>query len=260
MSNVACVTSRLRIGLGTFVSVEAESDQAQCRARGVATAYEAVALVETLMHPMREGSDVAAINAAVPKSTLTVHVWTWTILELCQRLHRLSAGVFDPCVPNGPGTLADLELLPGRAGRSPRVVPHAPVHLDLGGIGKGFAVDRAIEALKRAGCSAGLVNAGGDLALYGECAQDVAYRNRDGRLTMVALHNAALATSDVDGRERPAEHRGYYDAGDPQRVVSGRATVRAPTAAVADALTKCLLIGRGSQHALLAAFDAQQLG
>jgi FAD:protein FMN transferase len=37
------------------------------------------------------------------------------------------------------------------------------VIVDLGGIAKGFAVDRAIEALKDHGVAAGIVNAGGDL-------------------------------------------------------------------------------------------------
>ena len=38
-----------------------------------------------------------------------------------------------------------------------------PMLLDLGGIAKGFAVDRAIHELRRGGCTQGVVNAGGDL-------------------------------------------------------------------------------------------------
>jgi len=47
------------------------------------------------------------------------------------------------------------------------VIPHAPVHIDLGGIAKGYAVDRALMALRTAGCRGALVNAGGDLAVFG---------------------------------------------------------------------------------------------
>ena len=39
--------------------------------------------------------------------------------------------------------------------------------IDCGGIAKGYAVDVAIATLVRAGCSAGLVNAGGDLRAFG---------------------------------------------------------------------------------------------
>ena len=41
------------------------------------------------------------------------------------------------------------------------------VAVDLGGIAKGFAVDRAIEVLRAQGISRALVNAGGDLAAFG---------------------------------------------------------------------------------------------
>jgi thiamine biosynthesis lipoprotein ApbE len=39
--------------------------------------------------------------------------------------------------------------------------------VDLGGIAKGFAVDRAVKALKCAGLASGVVNAGGDLRVFG---------------------------------------------------------------------------------------------
>jgi thiamine biosynthesis lipoprotein len=79
-----------------------------------------------------------------------------------------------------------------------RVIAHLPLRLDLGGIAKGYAVDRALAALRAAGCRRGLVNAGGDLAVFGADGHCVVIRNH-GRDSIVELNNAALATSDVCG-------------------------------------------------------------
>jgi thiamine biosynthesis lipoprotein len=138
-------------------------------------------------------------------------------------------------------------------------VLHARLSIDLGGIAKGFAVDRAIDAMRAAGCHAGVVNAGGDLAVFGADEHDVLYRDRRGA-AVVKLLNAALATSEIDSCGRPAEHRGYYNGVDHAAIASGRVTVTAPCAAVADALTICLLIEGAPHVALLDEFGARRLG
>ncbi len=67
------------------------------------------------------------------------------------------------------------------------VVIRKRVALDLGGIAKGFAVDRAIEQLMAAGCIGGQVNAGGDMRVFGENATPVWLRtDRGGRCIIIA--------------------------------------------------------------------------
>ena len=252
--------SRLRVGLGTFIAVDAEADSAEQGESGLRAAFAAIARVDTLLHPSRHGSDLAAINTAAPGVRLAVHAWTWEILTLSKRLHRLSQGMFDPCLPAAAGTLADLELIPRAGGAPPGVVPHARLALDLGGIGKGFAVDRAIQALHAAGCHGGLVNAGGDLAVFGPREHILFCRDARGVSTRVTLRDSALAASDVTGEARPREHCGYYDGRSRQPIVTGRVAVAAPSAAVADALTKCLLTGGAGTAALLEACAARRIG
>jgi FAD:protein FMN transferase len=248
-------SSSLRVGLGTFVAVEAEARAAHAVQLGIAAAYEAFAQVEKLMHPSRGGSDLAALSAAPPGSAVSLHPWTWQVLELCHQVHRLSEGIFDPCLPESVGRMTDVELA-----HANRAVPHAPVRIDLGGIAKGFAVDRALDALRASGCHAGLVNAGGDLAVFGDRSHSIVCRNESGANASVALENAALATSDVDNDARPAEHRGYYHGADRHAVVSGRVSVVAPSAAIADALTKVLLIVNPARAIpLLEAFGARRI-
>ena len=244
-------TSRLRTGMGTFIAIEATGDPPQAPLHGIHSAFAAIAQVEALMHPIRHGSDLAAIHAANIGVPVPVHAWTWEVLQLAKRLNRCSKGVFDPCLPEAPGRLADLELAAAHC-----VIAHAPLRIDLGGIGKGFAVDRAILALRRAGCVAGLVNAGGDLAVFGHRSYEVACTTPAGAHLMVTLNNAALATSDAANLTRPTEHRGYYHGVERRQIKSGRITVGAPTAAIADGLTKCLMADRQASGILLKAFAA----
>jgi hypothetical protein len=70
------------------------------------------------------------------------------------------------------------------------------------------------------------------------------------------LRNAALATSEIGAATRPSEHQGYYGG----EVRAGSVAIWAPSAAVADALTKCVLIGsEASNRKLLALFGARQV-
>jgi thiamine biosynthesis lipoprotein len=222
--------------------------------QGIAAAFAAIARIERVMHPRREGSDLAYLSACTPGTVLAVDAWTWDVLELCRELHRVSGGAFDPCLDLAPGRMADIQLLEG-----PRVCVRAPVRIDLGGIAKGYAVDRAVEAMRAAGCDAGLVNAGGDLAVFGAHSRTV-FCSTSGSIQAVELKNAALATTDTCNPSRPIEHQGYYHGADRSRSIYGVVSITATRAAVADALTKCLLVANGSAgRMLLDSFGARQI-
>lgn len=238
---------RLRTGLGTLLAVEAAAPSPEQAETALEAAFAAMAAVEQRMHPSRDGSDLARLNAmtAHPSPPIAVHRSTWELLKLAHRLHELSGGIFDPCLPCRQGRLGDVELLPHFNVRC-----HAPVRLDFGGFAKGYAVDQAIEALVRHGCSAGLVNAGGDLRVFGPRAETFLLRESAGQLRPVRLSNAALAVSDTHESRRPPEHVGYYSrtrtASDPDAVVRSAAVI-ASQAVLADALTKCALLCTAQQ-------------
>jgi len=136
-----------------------------------------------------------------------------------------------------------------------------------------------------AGCTAGLVNAGGDLRVFGQRTEPMFVRGPQGQLTNIEITNAALAVSDASSEQSPPEHQGYYvrtgasghqHAGglmrhvhcdqrattDAQTVVNYSTTyaaVIASTSAVADALVKCVLLCPAPTAArALAAFGATQ--
>jgi len=237
---------RLRIGLGTFIAIEAHAATADAALAALESAFAAVAAVEAAMHPQRSGSTLARVNAAPPGVRIGIDAGTHRLLRLARRLNALTCGVFDPCVPCKPGCLADIELGPVGSGDdaplAPWVVCRAPLALDFGGIAKGHAIDCAVEALVAGGCSAGLVNAGGDVRLFGARRETLLLRGAHGQCRPLTLADTALAVSDVDAAQHPCEHRGYYVRGTGSGARRRYAAVVAPTAVIADALTKCLLL------------------
>jgi len=229
--------------MGTWVVIEAVAENEPKALGGIEAAFAAVLAVERRMHPTRVGSDVQRINAAHPGTPVAIHSSTWRVLELARRVHALSDGVFDPCLPTHPGRFEDLELCMPSAQHSPWVIGHAPLALDLGGIAKGYAIDCAVDALINAGCDAGLVNAGGDLRRFGGQRATILLRHAGNTYEPMAVGNIALAVSDLDAPQRPPEHRGYYIRADTTGQGNRRyAAVQAAEAAIADALTKCALL------------------
>ncbi|HEY7639301.1 MAG TPA: FAD:protein FMN transferase [Steroidobacteraceae bacterium] len=211
---------RVTVGLGSFVAIQGQADlDRTAQVRALDAACDALRTVETAMHPTTAGSDLARIAAAPGGTLLPIHPWTFAVLALSQRLWKMSEGHFDPCIPSSPASVGDLQLVAPASVRTAQV----PALLDLGGIAKGFAIDRAVDALIEHGCSAGLVNAGGDLRAFGP------------------LTNCALAVSAPKSARSPPEHRGFYSRVAGAELAGRLVGVSAPTAAAADALTKCAL-------------------
>lgn len=252
--SLSTILSRLRVAFGTFVAIEAEAPDESTAERAIGAAFDALATVERLMHPSHAGSDLARLALCAPGYPVRLDPWTHELLELCARLHRSSGGHFDPCLPCVAGRLSDLDLT-----EPPIARVRVPLRIDLGGIAKGFAVDRALDAMRAAGCNGGLVNAGGDLAAFGARAHRIVCRTARGN-AVVELRDAALATSEVSHESQPPEHRGHYHGVDGTPAAPGAVTVIAASAALADGLTKCLLLGTAAERErLLRLFDAHEV-
>jgi thiamine biosynthesis lipoprotein len=138
--------------------------------------------------------------------------------------------------------------------------------VDLGGIAKGFAVDRAIDSLRESDQSCGLVNAGGDLATFGPSAATVYIRDPrspGSSLCQVAIANAALASSARLFDPMESGDTSYSSTIDPatQRPAAevAGATVCAPSCMVADALTKIVMISGERAAGILKTYHASAL-
>ena len=129
----------------------------------------------------------------------------------------------------------------------------APLRVDLSAIAKGFAVDRVAELLAGAGCSAALVEIGGEVRVFGSAPGGGNWRIAiespgDGFLPgTLTLNEGSIATS---GDYRQIGERGgartthIIDprSGVPVAPTLASATVIAPTAMQADALATALMV------------------
>jgi len=257
---------RARPLLGTLVEIEADGIAQAALEQAMSAAFAAVALVHRLMSFHEPDSDLTRLNRAAASRPVAVHPWTAAVLRRARAIFHATDGLFDCAVGHhlvrlgllpahdfGPGLGSYLG--PGEAGdfSAVRFFPGnrfaftARIALDLGGIAKGFAVDRAIAALRAHGVREALVNAGGDMRVMGSTAQPIYIRHptEPAQLLLAGtLQNGAIATSSpaatlsiVEGREASALLSAPTRAPIVERLSY---SVVAPTCIVADALTKVL--------------------
>lgn len=238
---------RIRPLLGTLVLIRVDEgggggDVAAAIARG----FAAIAHVHRVMSAQAADSDLAAIARAGGGAAVTVDRATAACLRAALRLAAASDGLFDPVLPGDGASWRDLAL----AGRRVRVARR--LRLDLSGIAKGYAVDRACAALRAAGVRRAIVNAGGDLAVLGGGYRIRLAPGHAAPAAVVALDRGALASSDVAtawADRGAAQHRdGRSGAAAPAGFVS----VVAPRCRDADALTKIVLVAGAAALPLLA--------
>ena len=268
---------RARPLLGTFVDITARGTDETDLHRAIDRAFATIQRVDRLMSFHDSGSDVWRINRdGFPKGVI-VHPWTWRVLTCAQEFSRKSNGVFDITIGR---QLVKWDYLPklgkrfGSGGSWRDIVLdnkrnvrfHRPLIVDLGGIAKGFAVDRAVEALKNNGVKAGIVNAGGDLRAFGSASQFVHLRHPAWPTRIagaVRLRERAMATSGVYFERR--KYRGKYVGPllDGRTGQSGRDLISVSVAAaecmVADALTKIVFTLREKAADLLAQYHSDAL-
>jgi thiamine biosynthesis lipoprotein len=271
---------RARPLLGTFVEIDGTGVDRSIVNTAIDAAFDAVVRVHALMSFHEAGSDVGRLNQYGSTRPLKVDPWTYRVIEQALDLHRRSEGTFDITVAP---VLQELGLLP--PSRQPRpqsrmamaqtveLLPdcrirfqHPGVRIDLGGIAKGFAVDRAVDALRSFGLQCGLVNAGGDLAAFGLGCEPVYIRNPldpSQFIDRVEVADAALATSGPGhAPTRLAQLSGsaIIDPRSRRPIVDiVGATIRAPSCMMADALTKVVIIAGTSASALLDHYQASAL-
>jgi FAD:protein FMN transferase len=155
--------------------------------QAVSAALDEVDRVDRLMSHYKADSPLSRLNREAAWGPAEVEPELYDFIKECVRYSRESDGAFDVTVGplvkawgffRGEGRLPSrAELAAARAkvgyrhlifNDRDRTIRFARpgVELDLGGIAKGYAVDRAVEVLKRHGVTAALVGAGGS-TIYG---------------------------------------------------------------------------------------------
>lgn len=278
------VQHRAQPWLGTLVCIEVAGLPPEQLAHAIDIAFRAVARVHGLMSFHNPASELSRLNRTAHAGPVPVSGHLLRVLRVACRLSALTGGCFDVTVAP---TLVRWGYLPGLAGpsvddqaggdwRDIRFGPDGtvqfarPLLVDLGGIAKGYAVDLAIAALRRAGVPQACVNAGGDLRFYGRQPRQIGVRDpRDpARLHLLPplLHGAVATTCVRDTRRRHGQawrsplvdprvdpHNGRACA------AGDSVTVLARSCLYADALTKPAAIDPAVATPVLRRLRAQAL-
>jgi len=199
--------------MGTLVRVVAVTEHQWQGKRCIEAGFEQLKRIDAMMSDYKNDSELSRVNREAFTNPVKVSPELFEILQKSVRFSRLSNGAFDVTV----GPLVDLWHKAGEANTVPdentlatakarvgfeklildaneRTVRFAVkgMRLDLGGIAKGYAVDKAVEVMRREGAIGGMVCASGDIRCFGKPADKDTWR--------VGLQNPVAANpSDSNG-------------------------------------------------------------
>jgi FAD:protein FMN transferase len=272
------VTSRPPVALALeamatrFELLLAGDDPVRLRAAGEEALRE-IERAEALLSRYRPTSPVAWINDRAGGQPVRVDPDVFRLLEQCRDLARLTDGAFDPTVgpllrawgfldgsgrEPDPASLAEARGLVGMepveldAAAFTVRLPERGMELDLGAIGKGFALDAAIQSLQQNVASVSALVHGGTSSVHvlGRAPAGLAWRvgwRVPGEPEARPLDlEAALSVSAPHGKAFTADGRTYGHVLDPRTGQPTRAAqtaaVRGPSSTLCDALSTALLV------------------
>ena len=138
---------------------------------------------------------------------------------------------------------------------------HRPLWIDLGGIAKGYAVDRAAQCLRARGASFSVVNAGGDIRVSGQPTESIALDAEPGTpsstdaLPVIELKDGSIASSSGHRQRRWHQRREcgpHVDGVHRTPAATDRfVCVIAKQCVMADALTKVVMAKGADSTSLL---------
>jgi len=257
--------------MGTRVAVELWSEDRALAERAMDAVIAEMRRTDELMSTYKPESQLSQVNAHAHERPVQVDPDIIEVVERSFEVSRMSGGAFDITYAS-VGYLYDYRAhqkptdaqiaaaLPGVDYRKVQVDREAHtirflregVRIDLGGIAKGYAVDRAVQHLRELGIRHAMVNAGGDTRLLGDRRGKpwmVGIRDprSAGRVVMrVPLADEAISTS--GDYERYFEEDGvlYHHILVPSTGRSARgvrsATVIGPDATLTDGLSTTLFV------------------
>jgi thiamine biosynthesis lipoprotein len=274
----AAMRTRARPLLGTLVEIGAAGAGLPALDAAIDRAFAVVQHVHACMSYHDTTSDVARLNR-LGRGTTVVDAHTWRVLAAACEVSEASDGRFDVSIapflvrqgllprhpertpPDPDAGWQHIELLEGNRVRLTRAL-----HIDLGGIAKGHAVDCALEILQQAGLPIGRVNAGGDLRRFGEACETVHVRHpaqETRRRRGCPLRGGAIATSATYYARRLARNATVSPLIDPATrrpcTAMRSVSVMADRCVIADALTKVVFAAPDAAPGTLHRFGAHAI-
>ena len=270
------LVARTHLTMGTEVEVTAwTSDEARAQA-AFAAVFGEFDRLDALMSVWKEGSDILRLNAAAGERPVAVSAETIEVLQTARQVSEWTGGRFDVTFAalsglwkfddqDKDGSVPDRREIETRLPlvnfRDLEVDDRARtaflrrkgMRVNLGGIGKGYAVDRAADILRRSGVRDFMIQAGGDMYVggtHGDRPWRVGIRDprgaADRSFAMLDLTDRTFSTSGDYERFFFKDGRRYHhlldlSLGEPARLCRS-VTLVTDRAVIADALAKGVFI------------------
>ncbi len=261
--------------MGTLVDVSAvHTNVNECK-QALYLAFREAERVEALLSAQRDTSEISLLNTQAGRAPRRISPETFAILERAAAYARRYDEVFTICIgplselwgfsddeqPRVPAKDSIAALLPLVAMRHLQLnqsdtsafLARQGMRLDLGGIAKGYAIDRMTAVLRAQGLRDFFVNAGGDIYASGRKSADRAWtvgikhpRRTEQLVATLSLQDFAIATSGDYERAFVEQGKRYHHILDPSSgypaADSQSASVLAASAEEADVLATVLFI------------------
>jgi len=273
------VVSASYAAMGTSVEMKVWTDREVAARAAMDDAHQEIKRIEAMMTTWNDTSEVARINAASGGAPVAVSQELVDVLKGARAIHDASEGVFDISfyamkglwrfdqdavneVPADAAIKARLPLIDGKKveidekAKTVRLASKGML-INLGGIAKGYAVDKAAAVLQKHGFTSVVVQAGGDLLVRGRKGEDpwrVGIRDPRGEVNdyfaIAPIRDAAFSTAGDYERgfvkETPTGKVRYHHILDPRTGYPATAcrsvTIFAPDALTADELDDAVFI------------------
>lgn len=277
------LVKRTQMHMGTWVSITAVASDRETAQNATSAGFQEIHRLEELLSTWIKDSELSRVNGAAGKEAVSVSPDTMKVLQTSVTMARLTEGGFNILV--GPAVeawsvldrqqipsetdlerirpLTNLNALQLNQAQGTVYLEKPGMRVDVGGIGKGFAADRAAEAMQKAGAMAGVVALAGDIKSFGRLPGGEKFpfgirhpRRERAVLAFVDLQDEAISTA--GDYERYFERDGvrYHHVLDPMSLQPARdcqsVTVVARDGLTADGLdTGIFVIGREKGLALV---------
>lgn len=226
-------------------------------------AIEEIALWHRRLSYFERSSDISHINAHASSAPVRLDAELFALLLECKRMHEISRGAFDPAIGGlmraagfrgelrNSKTLSELsrtcsfnKVELDASERTIRLMS-PDVRLDLGAIGKGWAIDRAMDTLRECGVPRAFVHGGTSSAAGFGAPQDAPWVIRvtpDRTGPLIALFDGAIGVSAPHGRVVEGSGHVLDPRSGGSAPLDRICVVAAPDATHADALSTGLLV------------------
>ncbi len=220
------VVERVQIHMGTFVSIKTDIAHSRC----VTLAFDRIGRVELALSSYDERADIYRLNM---HGVAKISNDTYEALTKAQKYYIQSGGYFDITVGsitrkqmsfNDPNATYDQDAvsdarvdIKSLEFNTSYAKIESTITLDLGGFGKGFAADKAVEVLKECGVKSAVVALSGDIRCLGRC--NIAIENPFGDGTIFEFETPYKETgvSTSGAYRRYVNERKYHHLIDPKR-------------------------------------------